>query len=64
MDWTQIILACITLLGTIATGIIAVYTRQIHTAVNSERTATLNEIRELKEVILKLSVDKAEQQPR
>ena len=59
LDWTTIIVAVMQLLGLIATSMIALYTRQIHTAVNSERTSTLDEIRALKAEVLKLSVEKA-----
>ena len=59
LDWNTIVLAIIGLIGTLGTAVIALYTRQIHTAVNSERTATLNELRAVKAEVLKLTAEKA-----
>lgn len=73
IDWNTIILAFIGFMGTVATGVITYFIGQmknntaatatsvekIHIAVNSERTAALEEIRALRDEILRISKLKA-----
>jgi len=80
INWNTIILAIISLLGTLVTSVMAYFVakirttsnetkeaavksatsmEQIHVAVNSERTALLKKVEDLRDEILQMSKDKA-----
>jgi hypothetical protein len=55
LDWNSIILALIGVIGTVLSTIFAILLSKIHIAVNSERAATLEVIKNLRDDILSIS---------